>query len=176
MKNMLLPCSVLAVAAAGLLLAANVKTDYDHSADFGRYHTYSWLSAKATDSLWQDRIVKDVDGQLTAKGWQKVDTGGDAAVAAIGHTSERQTLETFYDGFPGWGWRRFGGGMGETTTQVERTPIGTLTVDIFDGQSKKLIWRSHAMDALSGKPEKNEKKLEKDVEDMFKKFPPNEKG
>lgn len=172
MKNMLIPCA-LAVGVVGLLLA-DVKTDYDHQADFGRYKTYSWLTAKASDSLWQDRIVRDVDGQLQAKGWQKVDTGGDASVAAVAHTSNRQTLETFYDGFPGWGWRGFGG-MGEATTQVENTPIGTLTVDIFDTQTKKLIWRSHAMDALAGKPEKNEKKLEKAVENMFKKFPP-EKG
>jgi hypothetical protein len=176
MKNMLLPYTVLAAGVAGLLLAANAKTDYDRSVDFSRYKTYSWLSAKATDSLWQDRIVGDVDGQLTSKGWQKVDSGGDASVAAIGHTSNRQTLETFYTGFPGWGWRRFGGGVGEATTSVENTPIGTLTVDIFDTQSKKLIWRAHGADALSGKPEKNEKKLEKTVEDMFKKFPPNEKG
>ncbi len=176
MKNILVPCSVLAIGVAGLLLAADVTTDYDHSANFSRYRTYSWLSAKATDSLWQDRITRDVDSQLTAKGWQRVDSGGDASVAAIGHTSNRQTMETFYDGFPGWGWRGFGGGMGEATTQVENQPIGTLTVDIFDTQSKKLIWRSRATDALSGKPEKNEKKLEKAVEEMFKKFPPNEKS
>jgi hypothetical protein len=175
MKNMLVPCTVLTVAVAGLLLAADVKTDYDHQVDFGHYHTYSWMNAQASDSLWQDRIVRDVDGQLTAKGWQKVDTNGDASVAAIGHTSERQTMETFYNGFPGWRWRGFGG-MGEATTTVERTPVGTLTVDIFDTQTKKLMWRAHGMDALSGKPEKNEKKLEKTVEDMFKKFPPNEKG
>lgn len=172
MKNMLVPCTVLAVGVAGLLLAADVKTDYDHSVDFSHYKTYSWMSAKATDSLWQDRIVRDVDGQLTAKGWQKVDTGGDASVAAIGHTSNQQTLETFYNGFPGWGWRRFGGGMGETTTTVENTPIGTLTVDIFDTQSKKLIWRARATDALSGKPEKNERSSRKQLRICSRNSPP----
>jgi hypothetical protein len=175
MKNLLVQCAALAAGVAGLLLAADVKTDYDHSADFSHYHTYSWMSAKASDSLWQDRITQDVDAQLQSKGWQKVDNGGDASVAAIGRTSNKQTLDTFYDGFPGWRWRGFGG-MGETTTTVENQPVGTLTVDIFDSASKRLIWRASGTDALSGKPEKNEKKLEKTVEDMFKKFPPNEKG
>jgi len=38
--------------------------------------------------------------------------------------------------------------------------------------NKQLIWRSSAEDALSSKPEKNEKNLEKGVAKMFKKFPP----
>ena len=33
-----------------------------------------------------------------------------------------------------------------------------------------------ASEALSGKPEKNEKKLADAVEDMFKHFPPQSKG
>lgn len=62
------------------------------------------------------------------------------------------------------------------TTTVENTPVGTLLVDVFDGHSKKLVWRGVASEALSSKPEKNEKKLEKDVEEMFKKFPPQPRG
>jgi hypothetical protein len=44
-------------------------------------------------------------------------------------------------------------------------------VDIFDTPTLKLIWRGVASDTLSGKPEKDEKKLEKVVAEMFKKFP-----
>jgi len=43
---------------------------------------------------------------------------------------------------------------------------------MFDAQTKKLIWRGTASDVLSDKPEKNEKKLLKATEDMFKHFPP----
>jgi hypothetical protein len=51
-----------------------------------------------------------------------------------------------------------------------------LTVDVFDSQSKQLLWRGKSSETLSGKADKNEKKLEKDVADMFKKFPPPTKG
>src|SRR5579862_5765894 len=103
---------IFAVMAAGaaLLYAADVKTDYDHSTDFGRYHTYSWIKAEASDSLWADRIQKDIDGELSAKGWSRVPSGGEASVAAVGFTHNQQTLETFYNGFGGgWFWRGFGG-------------------------------------------------------------------
>jgi hypothetical protein len=55
---------------------------------------------------------------------------------------------------------------------VERTPVGTLHIDIFDAQSKKMIWHASTSDALSPKPDKNEKKLEKNVAEVFKRFPP----
>lgn len=66
--------------------------------------------------------------------------------------------------------------MGESTTTVENTPVGTLIVDVFDGSTKKLIWRTTATETLSTKPEKNDQKLEKNVEEMFKKFPPKSKS
>jgi len=45
-------------------------------------------------------------------------------------------------------------------------------VDLFDTPTKKLIWRGVATEALSDKPEKNAKKLQKVGEKLFKNFPP----
>ena len=66
--------------------------------------------------------------------------------------------------------------MGMATTEVENTPVGTLHIDIFDGKTKNVIWHAVMSDKLSSKPEKNEDKMSKAVEDAFKKFPPKEKG
>jgi hypothetical protein len=80
-------------------------------------------------------------------------------------------LQTWYDDFGGgWHWHGFGSGM--ATTIEEETPVGTLMVDIFDTPSQKLIWRGIASGTLTGKPEKDEKKMDKAVTEMFKKFPP----
>lgn len=156
--------------------AASISTDYDHHADFGHYHTYYWLGVKAGDSLWQDRIVNAIDSQLAAKGWTKTQGSGDAAVSAFGHVNERDSLETFYDGFPGWGWRHWGGGTGIATTETIPERVGNLNVDIFDGSTKQLIWRGRASEVLSNKADKNDKKLDHTVADMFKKFPPPPKS
>jgi hypothetical protein len=163
-----------AVLGAAALAFAAVNTDYDHHVDFARYHTYSWIGVRAGNSLWQDRITAAVDSSLQAKGWQRVPSGGDAAVSAFGRTTEQDSLETFYNGFPGWGWRGWGG-MGSSTTEVIPQAMGNLTVDIFDAAGKHLIWRGTATEALSGKPEKNEKKLEHAISEMFKHFPPRAK-
>jgi hypothetical protein len=176
MKNRLSYLTAVLLTSACLVYAA-VHTDYDHKADFGKYHTYSWIGVNAGNSLWQDRITGAVDQALSAKGWTKVASGGDAAVSAMGKTTEKDTMETFYDGFPGWGWRArwWGGGMGMSTTEVVPERLGNLTVDIFDGSTKQLIFRGQASDTLSSKVDKNDKKMEHSVDDMFKKFPPQGK-
>jgi hypothetical protein len=154
-------------------LNAQVKTDYDHNARFTSYKTYSWPKVQSGDSLWDTRLRQDVDSQLAAKGWTKVDSNGDASVSAFRSTHDHKTLQTFYDGFGGgWRWRGFGGGDGISTTTTEITKVGNIVVDIFDSHSQNLLWRGVDSDDLSSNAEKNISKLSKDINNMFKKFPP----
>ncbi len=163
------------VALAALCISAvfaAVKTDYSHSADFSRYRSYSWIKVDAGNDLWAQRIQQDVDAQLAAKGLTKVPSGGDLGVSAFGATHNQQSIETFYNGFGGgWSWR----GFGDATSEVINTPIGTLVVDLFDSNTKRLVWRGSSSESITGNPEKNEKKLEHEVVDMFKHFPPEKK-
>jgi hypothetical protein len=165
-----IPLLLVAVwALAVAVLGIDVKTDFDHHANFSQYKTYSWAKVDTPDPLWNDRVKEAVDRALTAKGWSQVPSGGDVSVVAVGTTRQKPTLRSFYDGFGGgWLW----GGFGETTTYVDNYTEGTLVVDLFDSASKKLIWRGSATDVLSGKPEKDEKKVDKAVAKMFDHFPP----
>src|SRR5690242_8814868 len=93
----------LLATSIALLLAttavADVKTDFDRNADFSGYKTYTWEKVQTADPLWVDRIKQAVDTQLAAKGWVRVDSGGQVEVIAIEMTHNQQTLNTFYDGF-----------------------------------------------------------------------------
>ena len=159
---------------ASAVSAQQVKTDYDRSANFGQYKTYSWQQVKTKDALDVDRIKSAVNAALAAKGWSQVESGGDVSIIAIETTQNQQSLNTFYDGFGGgWGWRRFGGGgFGEATTTTDTYKVGTLVVDLFDTKTKQLLWRGTSSDTLSNNSSKNIKNLDKGVEKMFKHFPP----
>jgi hypothetical protein len=150
---------------------ANISTDYDHKVDFARIKTYSWGNIKTPDSLWDERVKQAVDGQLAAKGWTQVPSGGDVVVTARDAIHNQEELNTFYNGFGGG--RRFGGGIGISTTSVDTYKVGTLIIDVIDGQTKNLIWRSASSDTLASKPEKNIKTLDKNVQKMFQHFPPS---
>jgi hypothetical protein len=163
----------IALLGASVSFAQQVKTDYDRATNFSQYKTYSWEKVQTQDPLWVDRIEQAVNAALAAKGWTQVPTGGNVAIVAIEMTQNQQTLDTFYNGF-GRGWR-WTGGFGDATTTVNTYKVGTLVVDLFDANSKKLIWRGSASDTLSDKSDNNIKNLDKGVQKMFQHFPPEEK-
>jgi hypothetical protein len=157
---------------AAVSFAQDVKSDYDHSANFGQYKTFSWEKVQTKDPLLVDRIKEAVNSALSSKGWTLVPSGGDVEVFAMETTQEQQTLDTFYNGFGGG--RRWGGfgGFGDATTTVDKYKVGTLVVDLFDAKTEKLIWRSSSSDTLSNNADKNTKNLDKGVNKMFQHFPP----
>jgi len=165
--------AAIALLFATGLFAQQVKTDYDRGTDFSHYKTYSWEKVQTPDPLWVGRIKEAVNSALTAKGLMPVESGGDVAIVAIEMTKNQQSLNTFYDGFGG-GWR-WGGGFANATTTVDNYKVGTLVVDLFDANTKQVIWRGSSSDTLSDKSDKNIKNLDKGVQKMFDHFPPDAK-
>ena len=163
-----LATSLFLIALTTAVFADKVKVDYDHAANFKQVKTYSWSKIHTANSIWDERVKDAVDKELAAKGWTQVPSGGNVALVAVEKTSVRQQYNTFYDGLGGWRW----GGMGDETTTVDNYRVGTLIVSMFEGNSKQLIWRGTSSRDLSGNPEKNTKKLDQDVQKMFKHFPP----
>jgi hypothetical protein len=168
-------CAGIALLFAVASFAQRVKTDFDRSADFSQYKTYSWEKVHTQNPLWIDRIKAAVNSTLAGKGWTQVESGSNVSIMVMEMAKDHQTLNTYYDSFGGgWGWRGgFGGGFGDSTTTESTYKVGTLVVDLFDSNTKKLIWRGSASDTLSDKPDKNIKNLDKGVEKMFEHFPPD---
>jgi uncharacterized protein DUF4136 len=160
------------IALVVVAFAQDVSTDYDHHTDFYKYKTFAWIDPPAIkDPLIRQRVLDTIQAQLQEKGLKMVGNAAiaDLGVMANGATMERHTLQTFYDGFPaGWGW----GGWGPATT-VNTYEVGTLVVDMFDMETKRVVWRGTATATVSEKPEKNTKKVDKAVTKMFKDFPPH---
>jgi hypothetical protein len=162
-------------------MAQQVTTDYDHQADFKRYHTFSIYKVQASDSLFEQRLRDDLARTLTSHGLRMVPSGGDISVTAIGSRKNQQEYNSFYEGLGGggFGWRGrgfggFGGGFGGdgvTDTRVINVPVGTLVIDFYDGPKHQLLFRGMATDTLSSNEDKNSKKLEKAVEKILSKYP-----
>jgi hypothetical protein len=85
------------------------------------------------------------------------------------------TAYTNYYGGAGYGYRRggWGWGSGHTTTTYSESDYlqGTLIMDVFDNESKELIWQGVATGTVKEKPEKREKSIPKTVGKLMKKFP-----
>ena len=169
---------VLALIAAGVALSAvnaKVTTDSSPSANFSTYKSFYWAHKPEGGSpIMMQRIVDGINARLQAKGWTLAEGSGDVALAAHVSSSEKQSLDTFYSGtaMGGWGWRGWGGyGTGTATTTVRNYTVGTLVIDMFDARTQQAVWRGTTSGTLSS-PERTTKMLNKDLDNMFAKFPP----
>jgi Domain of unknown function (DUF4136) len=164
-----------AVVAAGVLVAGlavgagsaaaqEVNLDFDRQADFSKCATYAWAKGQpAQDPLVDKRIVTAIDAALASKGMRKVENNPGCYVTYHASVKEQRSLEIWDGG------GRFRGGFG--SVDVKTVLDGMLVVDIADAASHQLIWRAVAKDTVSDKPEKNQKKLAKVMDKMFKTFP-----
>lgn len=170
MKQLRIILGLFMILLASRAFAQKVTIDYAHKANFQGYKTYAWTKGTPLQNqLWDQRIIDGVDQQLQAKGFQKVtaDENPDLYVLYHGAVGQEAQLNTMNMG--GWGWR-WGGGM--ATTTVDRIPVGQLVIDIGDAKTKKLLWMANSSDTLSDNPDKNQKKLNKALQKIFKNFPP----
>jgi hypothetical protein len=176
-----------ALASTSMIaLAGDVHTDYDHTINFSQYKTYSWGKVQTTDPFYVARIEQAVDEQMQARGWQVLPTGGSVTIFATDNVHNEQEVQTMYDNLAGgwgwgWGWGGWGWccgwpvgpsiGIGTSTTATVDQPVASLVIDVFDGNTKKLLWRGLSTEDLSTKADKNTKMVDGDIHHMFKDFP-----
>ncbi len=167
MKIKLIPIA-LAFLTLVSLAHAGVKVDYDSGTDFSKYRSFGWLEGTpAPSNLVQKRIERAVESELTAKGMSS--TTGDPDLYVVTHASVGKEVRIDVDT---WGYRgHWRGGWGTTTVNVSEISVGTLVVDLVDAGSKELVWRGIASETLVSNPEKSEKRINKVVKKLFKKFP-----
>ena len=151
---------MIPVAAA----AQSVSVDFDRGVDFSKYRSYAWAPVQTVaNPLVDKRIVAAIDGELAKKGWAR-DGGSPSAV--VRYQAALQESRQLVGWSSGPRWNAIG------SVREEKIVTGQMVVDIYDAASQQLIWRGIVSDAVSDKPETNEKRLNAAVAKLFKKFPP----
>ena len=168
-----------ALAAALCLFAApsfaqKVTVDWDKDYDFDSINTYQWVEPKETpvSPLMQQRVEEAIQYNLAMRGHERVESGGNVLITYHADNKDETVIHSDHFGMGyGGGWGRWGGGgMGTTTSRAYTYTKGTLVFDIWDAKTKEMIFRGTITDTISDKPEKNEKKINKGAEKLFKEF------
>jgi len=169
------------------IAGCDLKTivDYDRDADFSGISTYAWAEKEEREvsDLDHRRILAAVDRQMELKSLKKVDADPDVYVIYYADEDQQVVIDTTHHGYgygggmywdPYWGGG-MGMGMGSSTSRVRKYKEGTLLLDMYDASKKELIWRGSITGTLSDNPRENEKKVNKGLAKLFKKFPPKQK-
>jgi hypothetical protein len=184
LASVLLAVVLLMFGVVGVVVAQDVRYDFDKNQDFSKYKTYKWVPIKGADQpdeLTSKKVTGAIDAELAKKGLTKTDA--DTADLYIGFQTAIGTEKQFTSynsgwGYgPGWGGGWYGyGGMSTSTTYSSTSTvyIGQLDLSIYDSAQKQIVWRGNVSKTLDpkAKPEKKEKNIAKAVEKLLKNFPP----
>jgi len=166
---------LLPIAAA----TAGINFDYDKTADFSTYKTFTMgQMTKLSSDIQQRRLEQAIEDQLTSKGLTKLESGGDLLVQIHAASKSKTRISGDAMGYgPRWGgWGRYGGfgSMGPTMVNVREITEGQLTIDLVSSSDNQLVWRAIITEYLSDNPEKAAKTfIKKGVTKAFKHYPPD---
>jgi hypothetical protein len=170
----------LLVSSAFTVNAQKVKVSSNPACDFSKYKTYTWDQGTLANPLIKQYIVAAVDKELTAKGLRKVANDPDMILTTLTATESDLTTTS-----PSWAPALNSIATGiPASSQAWAVTKGTLMIDISDAKTKDGIWRGTASHTLEDGPTGNsvkdakavEKPINKAVQKMFKKFPPQSKS
>lgn len=184
MKNLF----YLTTIAIMLLSCSSVKvvSDYDKTVDFSKYETfeyYGWAeeSDKILNRFDRDRIEQAFGEEFAARGLKYVEEGGDLIVTLfiVVEDKTQKTASTthhggggYYGGYygygPGYGW---GPSYSTTTVSEYDYQVGTLVCDVFDAESKTLIWEGIGTGTVDENPNNRDKNIPKAVKAIMAQYP-----
>ena len=183
MKKALGLVFVLALAATPAM-AQKVIIDYAHDYDFEAIKTFQYVATDDSDvkdnDLMDQRIEDMIKKELREGGGTEVQENPDIYVTYHFTSKENTSYNTTsmgYGGYGGYGggwggWGGYGGmgGMGSSTTYATTYTEGTLIVDLYDPDSKKLVWRGTGTVTVKAKPEKQIKQVDNILTKIGKKW------
>jgi len=185
-KGIVIESAALLIVIAALFACSSmsIRSDWDPEVDFSRFKTFYILEEErqSISSLVDRRINSAIVADLTAKGFQQVNTP-DKADLAIGYqatTENRTSFQTVYGGWANSGFhhRRYSswhGSLGTSRTTEINYTVGTLVIAVFEMNDKELIWEASGSDTISPSrdPARNEQRINNAVQQILKSFPPS---
>lgn len=151
---------VLALAAC---TSVQVQSDFDVSANFAGYKTFSFISdtpliAAVTEPispLLPGRLMTATRSELSRKGYRFTENRGQADFVVSFTLGGRDKIRV--DSYPStyhgarWGW----GAPYHTEVNVRNYTEGTLAIDIFEVSKRSPVWHGWAVKNISAEDRRN---------------------
>lgn len=127
--------------------------------NFSAYKTYSWIPVQVqagSNPIMYQQIMYDMDAPLAAKGYQKVESGGQISLLLTLGGKEKTDVQS-------WGW------WGRQLSVYQYT-VGQLSLDALDTKTQQPLWHGQASETVDpNKP--NQAKINQAVQQLMAQFP-----
>ncbi len=156
----------------------SVTTDYDHTANFGNYHTYAVEPPPDVPALSpssDDALRSTLRDSLAARSIREVSPSEKPDLAVVPHARVQQkyTVQQYsqWGAWPyGAGYYGVWPGAPYTYSTIDSYTEGTLVLDFVDHSTQKLVFRGTGTGTV-GSAQSNAEKIKKAVEKIVAKLP-----
>lgn len=156
-----------------------ITSDYDKEIDFTNYKTYSFYgweneNNSVLNSIDKKRIEGSFVHEFNNRHLSFTPADGDLVVSLYLATNISATAYTNhyssndYGDFPAWAWPT---GHSNTTRNESDNWVGTLMCNVFDNDSKQLIWQGVASDEIDEKSIKKDNTITPIATGIMSKYP-----
>jgi hypothetical protein len=168
--------SLLIIAPLSACSTVKVHEQVAPGVDFSAYKTFAQAPPPKTagtsmpgySEITGDHIQAAIAHALEAKGFTRASVQEADLVVSFAITGQpRQDIESE----PGYGG--FYGGLAAGNTYTVNYVRGTLTIDVFDAKTKKMIWHAYGQTDIYGSGDgKGAAKVDGAIDSILKNFPP----
>ena len=158
---------LLLASLAGCSSSGTLRSDYDHSADFGAYKTWNFFEDAGPDyagyeSLFTQYMLEAITLEMDKRGYVKSDNP-DLLVNFNAFVQDKTKVSTTsapppmggYYGYRGGYYGAWGGYGYGTQTHVSQYTEGTFNIDIVDAHKQQLVWEAVGVGRITDKVRDN---------------------
>jgi hypothetical protein len=162
---------VCTLAACSTSPPVTVNTDYDHTATFGKYHTYAIDTASiGLSPTGAAALQSALQSSLAARGLKE--GGRNADLYIVPRVFTRQQLNVMpgggYSVYPSM-YGHYGRGW-SMNAQVQQYTEGSLVIDFVDSKTHKIVFRGLGQAAV-GSTERNAAAIQEAVNKIVAAYP-----
>lgn len=162
--------------------SVKVVVDLNKDADLSRYKTYSFLSWQdLEDEIFSDgdkKLMRDAFiGEFERRGLKLVNSKGDMQVSLYVVVNNETAFSGYNDyvGGRSSGYNHYRGGWGYgyrgTTSKQQDKLVGTLIMNVYNGNSQNQVWQAIATKTVNLKSQKRDKSISRTASSVMKQFP-----
>ena len=159
------------LAACSTTPSVTVNTDYDHSATFGKYHTYALDAASIGLSPTGNAALQSaLRSSLASRGLKESGQNADLYIVPTVFTREKLNV------MPGGGYSVYPSMYGRyargwaMNAEVQQYTEGSLVIDFVDRKTHKLVFRGRGQAAV-GATERNAAAIQEAVNKIVAAYP-----
>jgi hypothetical protein len=167
MKRIILFFSLIVLASCSTIYVVH---DFDVTADFSQYQTFSWDMSRSESGfknpLLDKRLRNAINAELQNKGFLFSEDNADFILTYEQTTRNERDVYVMHS-YHGWRY----GGWGYRDVFVDKRKEALITLKIYDAETDELVWQSWAS-GIRVKIEFVEEIINETAKKLVKDFPP----